>query len=1155
MRTLRSVSLIIAILLCAQLPLCGQEARGTIVGRVSDPTGAVIPGANVEGWNTATGVRLKTTTNESGDYLLPYLIPGPYTITVDAAGFKRFVRSEITVRVNDRINVDATMQIGEANQSVEVVGTATLLDTSTTSMGQVMDSKNILDLPLKDGNLIWAVSLSPGVVDTNSAAGYVRPFDTSHPTAISVDGTRTGSNQYTIDGAPNMQRQEFAYSPPPGVVEEYKVLGTSFDASYGYMSGAAVNMSLKSGTNKLHGQLYHFHQSPTLGANQFFANRGGTPRVGYRLHRWGVNASGPVVIPKVYNGESRTFWMFGYEGIRSWDPSSGGIESVPTEAQRRGDFSALLALGSQYQIYDPFTIAPASGGRFSIQPLAGNIIPADKISPIASKIAKLWDQPNLPGTKDGTNNFTFGKNSHDSYYNYIGRVDHNLSAKQRFYVRGQATLNTRPQHYRHNGAEGWTLRRRNAGGAFDHVYTISPTFFINSRYSYTHYVPSYVPVDMGFDLAGLGFSANFIKQINDVNPEGLRLPVINVSGYSVFANQYNLQAVHDDTHDFASNTALIVKSHTLRFGVGYRVLRENTFNLGKSSGTFSFGTNWTRGPFNTSAGAPMGQSLASFLYGLPTGGYFPIVDSYAEQATTSAFYLQDDWKISTKLTLSAGLRYELSGPITERFNRSVRGFDWAAASPIEEQAKANYTAKPIPEVPVSDFKVKGGLTFAGIGGASRALWETPKANFMPRVGFAYSATPNLVVRGGVGLFYEPIGVVSVHVNQTGFSRNTDFVASVDNGQHFIAMLDNPFPNGFLQPLKAGGGLATNLGTGVSFFNQSIRNPYMQRWQLAVQRALGGSAVLEASYVGNRGVGQRLTRNYDALPNQYLSTLPTRDQQTIDFLSAAVPNPFYPLLPGTSLAGTTVTRSQLLLAHPQFTGVSRDENQGYSWYHSLQLRFEKRFASGLSSTMAYTWSKLMDATSYKNAADPMPEEVISSSDRTHRLVVTWIYALPFGRGQRWVNSTPVVSTLVGGWQLQGVYTGQSGPPLGFGDAIFTGNLKDIVLPGSERTVDRWFNVDAGFDRNSKNALASHLRTISTRFAGIRGDGINQVDLSALKNTRLKEGVNLELRIEANNALNHPQFNTPNTTPTSSAFGRITSEFSWPRTTQIAAKIVF
>ncbi|MGH9657634.1 MAG: hypothetical protein ACRD96_03760, partial [Bryobacteraceae bacterium] len=440
--------------------------------------------------------------------------------------------------------------------------------------------------------------------------------------------------------------------------------------------------------------------------------------------------------------------------------------------------------------------------------------------------------------------------------------------------------------------------------------------------------------------------------------------------------------------------------------------------------------------------------------------------------------------------------------------------------------------------------------------ASRSLWRTNKTNFMPRFGFAYSLTPDTVVRGGYGIFYEPIGVVYSHVNQTGFSRNTELVPSVDNGQNFIANLTNPFPGGFLSPLGAAGGLSTNLGQGVSFFNPGLLNPYMQRWQLAVQRGLGGRAVVEVSYVGNRGTRQRVGRDLDSLSNQYLSRSPVRDQATIDSLNAAVPNPFYPLLPRTNLAGTTTSRAQLLRPFPHFTGVSLDTNQGYSWYHSMQVRFERRFSAGLSSTLSYTWSKLMEARGYLNGADAMPEEVISDQDRTHRLALTWLYELPFGPGRRWAGpGNAFASRLVGGWQIQGILTTQSGPPLGFGNAIFTGNLKDVELPRGQRTVERWFNVDAGFERNNARQLGSNVRTLNSRFAGIRGDGGNNWDLSIIKNTSLREGVTLQFRAEAINALNHPQFLAPNTTPTSTAFGQVTGEWTWPRVIQFGLKILF
>ena len=1154
MRVPASIWPILATIL-AQLPASSQEARGTLLGRVTDQTAAVIAGAKVEALNANTGVRTATTTNETGDFILPFLIPGSYNLTVEAQGFRRSLHSEINVRVNERITIDVAMEIGQAAETVRVVGETPLLDTSTSSMGQVIDSRSILELPLKDGMVLIMATFSPGVLFMPQSPGYVRPFDTSSPSQLSIDGTRTGSNEFMLDGAPNMQRTEVAYSPPPGVVEEFKIQSATFDASYGFMGGAALNMSLKSGTNNLHGQMYYFHQNPLLNANRFFFNRIGADKVNFRLHRWGSSLSGPVLLPKLHDGRNKTFWMYGYEGIWSFDPSPFVTESVPTPAMRNGDFSSLLAIGANYQIYDPFSTVPDTGGRFRRSVLPGNIIPQNLINPVARKIAALFDLPNQAGNRDEVNNYTKGKNAQDTYWNHITRIDHNFSDSQRFYLRANFTKMDRPENERHNRAVGDVFVRLNRGAALDHVYTVSPGFFVNSRYSYTRFINAFTPMQIGWDLAGLGFSNGFANQVNQVDPRGLRLPRLDVSGYSSLSTE-TLNERHSDTHDFALNATHIVNTHTLRYGLGYRVYRENTYNLSNSSGLLSFSTDWTRGPLNTSAASPIGQGLASFLYGLPTGGNFPITTSYAEQTTVWALFLQDDWKINRKLTLSVGLRYELPSPLTERFNRSVRGFDVSTASPIEPQALANYAANPIPQLPVNQFQARGGLTFAGVGGATRTVWDLNKKNFMPRVGIAYSITPDTVFRAGYGIYFEPIGVIYQHVNQTGFSRTTSLVPTVDNGQNFIAGIANPFPAGFLPPLGAAGGLATNLGQGVSFFNQDITNPYMQRWTFALQRGLPGRSVLEVSYVGNRGVRMRIGRDFDSLANTYLSTSPVRDQQTIDFLAAQVPNPFYPLLPGTGLSGTTVSRGALLTPFTQFTGVSTDVSQGYSWYHSMQVRFEKRFSDGLSSTLSYTWSKLMEARGYLNGADPLPEEVISDQDRTHRLAVTALYELPFGRGKRWGGSlNRVASTVIGGWQVQGIYTAQSGPALGFGNAIFNGNLNAIELPVGQRTVERWFNIDAGFERNSQRQLGSNLRSFPTRFNGVRGDGGNNWDLSAIKNTRLREGIRLQFRAESINALNHAQFLAPNTTPTSSAFGQVTGEWTWPRVIQFGLKVLF
>jgi len=331
---------------------------------------------------------------------------------------------------------------------------------------------------------------------------------------------------------------------------------------------------------------------------------------------------------------------------------------------------------------------------------------------------------------------------------------------------------------------------------------------------------------------------------------------------------------------------------------------------------------------------------------------------------------------------------------------------------------------------------------------------------------------------------------------------------------------------------------------------------MQRWEVSVQRQLPHESFLEVAYVGNHGSNLRSNRQLNPIPRQYLSTSPVRDQAVIDFLSAQVPNPFYPLLPKTSLSGTMVSRSQLLRPYPQFTGVTGDTNEGYSRYQSLQTRFEKRMSAGFTGNVSWTWSKLLEATSFLNETDAFPERAISDQDRTHRVVVSGIYELPFGKGRRLFRSTNrVIGKIIEGWQTQAIYQYQSGAPLGFGNAILYGNLADIPLSSDERTIYQWFNTSAGFERTSSRQLASNIRTLSSRFSGIRGDGLNNWDVSVVKTTGLTESTRLQFRAEFINAFNHPQFSVPNTTPTSSSFGRVTSTTQWPRTIQFGMKLLF
>jgi Carboxypeptidase regulatory-like domain len=1158
------------VVLLTQVSAHAQDTRGAILGRITDATGAVIVDATVVAVDNDTHVRTAATTNSSGDYLLPYLVVGTYRVSAEKAGFKKIERPDIQVRVSDRITIDFTMELGQASETVQVTAETPLVDTSELSMGAVVPPKTVVDLPLIAGNSIQQGSYVPGVLFMPTYPKDTRPFDTGSGSAIAGDGTLLGTAQFTLDGFPNNEANDkgFAYSPGPGMVEEIKVTTASFDASVGFMTGVVLAQSLKSGGNQPHGVMYYFLQDPSVDANKFFNNLDGIPVYAYRSHRYGANLNGPVFIPKLFDGRNKVFFLFGYEGMTTFDPVSIGYESVPTAPERNGDFSALLPLGTKYQIYDPYSAVPSGSGIYTRTPLPNNIIPQSEINPVGQAIVHLYDMPNIGGTADGTSNYTAGRNSHDGYFNYLAKVDYNISDKHRFFVRGDITRDKRRQDVRDNGANGLVQFRWEEGGAVDYVYTASPTFILEGKYSIQQYRNPYTADQDNWNLAGLGFSPTFINQINAISPSLLRLPEINVNnglaaanagvgGYSVLSPQDNV--INSTTlHNMAVNATKIEGPHTLRFGVAFRVSQKFDVDPGASSGYFYFDSTWVEGPTSTSAGAPIGQQIAALLYGLPSpNSYFPYGNlNYAEESKIFATFLQDDWKVSRKLTLSLGLRYELPTPLTERYNRAVLGFNPTAASSIVSQVEANYAANPS-AVPASQFNALGGLTYPGVGGDPRNLWHYMKTDIMPRFGLAYALTPKTILRGGYGIYFEPLGTFENDVNQIGFGLNTSMVASNNGGQSFVANLTNPFPNGFTVPLGAAGGANTSLGQSVTFINPNLKDPYVQRWQIAVQRALPGNSLVEVSYVGNHGIRQLLSKNLDALPDQYLSTTGVRNPTVINYLSAQVPNPFYPLLPGTGLAGATVARSQLLLPYPQFTAVNYTTNQGWSEYQALQSRFERRFTNGLQASVSWTWSKLMNGNDFLNAGDPMPEKVISTQDRPERIVETMIYQIPFGHGQRFGNkANGFVNAVLGGWQISELYQHQTGQAIAFGNVLFNGNLHNIPLPSGQRTIQEWFNTAAGFNTVSSQQLADNLRTFSSQFNGIRQDNQNELDTSLSKDFAIGEkGLHAQLRTDWFNAPNHPQFLAPNASPTSSAFGQVSGEWSSPRTIQGAFKLMF
>jgi hypothetical protein len=529
----------------------------------------------------------------------------------------------------------------------------------------------------------------------------------------------------------------------------------------------------------------------------------------------------------------------------------------------------------------------------------------------------------------------------------------------------------------------------------------------------------------------------------------------------------------------------------------------------------------------------MGQGLASFLLGLPTDGSMDVNPSLAQQYQVSGWYLQDNWKVSPRLTLNVGLRWEYEVPLTERYNRSVRGFDPNALLPISAAVVAKYAKSPVPQIPAASFQVHGGVTFAGVEGEPRTLWQSDAHNFAPRVGLAWLLNRKTVLRAGYGLFYD---VARQNAIQTGFSSTTSLVASTNNGQTYTASLANPFPGGFTMPSGSSLGVMTNAGQSITVFPDRLLNPYVEHWEATLQRTLGNQAVIEIGYAGSRAVHLRVARQLDAVPAQYLATSITRDNVRYASLTTNVTNPFYPLLPSTNLSGTTVQLLQLLRPYPQFTSVMSANNDGYSWYHALQTRVQKRLNRAWMVMASYTFSKFMEATSYLNDCDPVPYRNISNSDRPHRAVVSFIYQPHFARG----------------WQVQGIYQWQSGAPINFGNVAYYGG--PVALPADQRTVSHWFNT-AVFERSSAWQPVDNVRTFPLRFGNLRMSALNMLDLGISKNIRVRERYTLQIRADAFNAENHTIFGAPNASPTSTDFGAITSTSQLPRVIEFSLRVQF
>jgi carboxypeptidase family protein len=1204
-----------ALLLLAMFVVAGaQESRGSLTGTVTDPNGAALPGATVEIRNVDTNVANTATTNEEGNYNFPPLNPGKYTLTVIAQGFSNATRENIEIRVSEKLTLDVPMTVTGVGETVTTVATTTTLEIGSVTTGTTVTQKQINELPLIDGSPYQLATLAPGISYTgNPSVGY-SPTSNGNLAAFRANGA-TGPNQVTLDGSPNFAIDGgVGFSPPSDATQEFKVQTNAFDATQGYTAGATVNTAIKSGTNDLHGSAYYFNRDRNRTANNFFSNRSGQDRPERTYHRFGGTLGGPVYLPKLFDGRDRTFFFFAYERLKD-NQAEPQLFTVPTEAFRRGDFSALLnttctgtATICPTRIYNPFS-AQATG-TVTRTAFTNNVIPSNLLNPVAVAYLNLYPTANIAGNADGTNNYFSNQVRHSNYRSWITRIDHRINERNSIFGKYYHSFNPEDR----NNWTGTPLTqgyefRTNDGASLDYTSTLSNTMVFDIRTNLSRFVQQRQPAQ-SFDPATLGFTQAALASMNgyqylprfDIRTYDAQRPIRSTLGASRSDwNEGLLRPFY--TFSVQPSMTQITGNHTMKYGYDYRVLRENFSTNGYQGGRYFFDGTYTSVDLTTTTNSNnqtnanrnrnvYGRDVASFLLGVPTASTSQsLIDTtginYSAQSQYHGFFFQDDWRVTPKLTLNLGLRYELEMGLTERYNRFIRGFDSTTPSPINDAARAAYTtaynANPSAfALTPAQFRVLGGVQYADEN--NRSLWDADKGNWEPRFGVAYQLNEKTVFRGGFGIFMSPYRIVPDDLRQVGFNAQTPFIPTNNQGRTFVANLNNPFPSGFQTAFGSTRGLLTSVGQDLAASDAGLvpdgrKNAKFSRIIIGFQRELPGQFVVEANVVSSWGRDMAVNRNLDFVPRQFLADLSSvsdlaaataLDTAANSFLSATIPNPFLGLLPNSGSpfnTATTISRAQSLLRFPQFTNVYVQEYDGSNRYHALQLQANKRFSTDLSFNATYTFSKLREKLSYLNPSDTELEDRIGTDDRPHRFTLATVYRLPIGRGRAFGKEmNKVVDAFIGGWQLNGTYEWQQGQPILLSQAFFyAGNVYAVESRAGQGTGDgRKYGIDlpvfvtpdgSAFNSRILRLTSSSLRTVPTTLDNLRHMPFQSVNLSLTKNFKLGEGRNLQIRGEGLNAFNHPYFIDLSADPTNAAFGLYSTQRNNPRDIQIGAKFTF
>jgi hypothetical protein len=1170
--------ILLAAILFGLCQLCvAQTFTSSIAGIVTDPSGAAVVNAKVELTNTNVNDVHDFTTQSRGTYQFNNLQPGTYQVSVTAPGFKTYVKSNLLLSAQVSATVNVPLELGGTEQRVEVNASTVLVDTETANTSATLDSRLISALPNATRNPLNFVFAVAGT--TEAPGGMTQKNGTLDQNASSfgLNGGRSGEETILIDGAPStaLDWGGLMVSPLQDSVQEQQIVENTYDSQYERGGSGIVTLITKSGTNAFHGEAYDYLQNSVLNANSWSDNKNGVPKGQFKRNQFGGNISGPIL------KRANLFFFGGYEGLRQPVTVDSGLMTVPTKAEHNGDFSgALNADGTPNLIYNPFSTVQLANGSYTRQQFAGNVIPQNLINPVGAKMMSLYPLPNRPGQgPNQINNFFAqgaGNNTNDKMDT---RVDWEQNTVHRLFVRWSDRFRqdvTQPCFFCTGADSGVNEHDTGFQVVLNDTVTPSPTWVINSFVSYSRWQEAHLAQSYGMaDASNIGLSPSLFQ--------APILPGISVENYAglgvTFGGGFQKYTRYSNT--LGMNFTKQLSRHTLKFGGNFddqginNTDESNGVNTG--SAAFNFGTALTScdpdpsgGPClaSNSGSAISGNALASMLLGTSSGGGQSFNIDPAMAMHTFGLYVQDQWRVTPRLTVNVGVRYENQRPATERFNR-LEYFNTTVTNPISSQI---------------GFNVPGGFEYADSNGNGRYAWPPNNMDFAPRAGVAFKIAEKLVARVGAGIYFLPSSAMLSFDNPGqfyGFSSSTPYNATAQNGYVPLNLVNNPFPNGLNQPTGSSQGLLTLVGDGQSQIWPLAPHPtpYSEEWSFDLQYQITPHSVFQIGYMGNRGrklLYGNPNINANQLSDQLLGLQSKLDQQ--------VPNPFFGVLdPSTPLGSqSTIAYNQLLRPFPEFTSIgwTRSLPGARSSYNALDLKYNWSFSAGFNALVTYRWSKALDngpedfigwatGNQWRDSDNTMLDYNISTHDVPQSFATALVYDLPYGRGKRWGDSAPgFLKEALGNWQVSSVIRLASGLPLPSGVFwSYSNPLGTYGFPGpqmadlvgdpvpAQRTPNNWVNAGA----YSAPANAWTIGNAPQRMTQLRERSARNVDISVAKNFG-GERYQAWLRAEFLNAFNYAQYSLSpyNSFPlcvTCGDFGDLDSTENSPRTIQLSLKLVF